>query len=49
MKFEINFPAMVAAILDAMLDWAGVFAVTLVIIAVVWVLNKATAKHGKRA
>ncbi|MGN0803445.1 MAG: hypothetical protein ACI4MF_12700 [Candidatus Faecivicinus sp.] len=47
MKFEINFPAMVATIPDAMIGWAGVFAVTLVIIACVWVLNKVTVKRDK--
>lgn len=44
MKFSINVPAMVEAFPNAMIGWAGVFVVTAVIIASVWVLNKVTSK-----
>ena len=47
MKFSFNPAAMLAAFPDAMTGWAGVFVVTLVIIASVWVLNKVTNKNGK--
>ena len=47
MKFSINPQAMFAAFGDAMIGWAGVFVVTAVIIASVWVLNKVTGKKGE--
>ena len=43
MKFSFNPQAMMAAFGDAMTGWGVVFAVTCVIIASVWVLNKVTA------
>ena len=47
MNFSFNPQAMLAAFPDAMTGWAGVFVVTLVIIASVWVLNKVTSGKGK--
>ena len=47
MKFSFNPAAMMAAFGDAMTGWAGVFIVTAVIIASVWVLNKVTSKKGE--
>jgi len=47
MNFSFNPSAMMAAFGDAMIGWAGVFIVTAVIIASVWVLNKVTAKKGE--
>lgn len=47
MNFSFNPQAMFAAFGDAMIGWAGVFVVTAVIIASVWVLNKVTANKGE--
>lgn len=47
MNFSFNPAAMMAAFGDAMTGWAVVFAVTCVIIASVWVLNKVTGKKGE--
>ena len=41
---NINFQAMVDYVPKAMLGWLSVFIVTAVVIASIWVLNKATAK-----
>lgn len=46
MQFKIDFPAMMSALPDAMIGWAGVFVVTAVIIAAIWALNKLTEKRG---
>lgn len=47
MKFSLNPAAMLAVFGDAMLGWMAVFAVTCVIIASVWILNKVTGKKGE--
>ncbi len=47
MNFGFNPAAMAAAFGDAMIGWLGVFVVTVVIIASVWVLNKVTGKKGE--
>lgn len=47
MKFSLNPEAMLAAFGDAMFGWGVVFAVTCVIIASVWILNKVTGKKGE--
>lgn len=47
MELNFNVAAMVAAIPDALIGWLGVFAVTLVIIAVTWMLDTLTMKPKK--
>lgn len=47
MNFRLNPSAMLEALPNAMIGWAGVFAVTIVIIVGVCVLNRATSKQNK--
>ena len=46
MQFHIDVHAMLETVPAALTGWAGVFVVTIVIIAAICLLNKATEKRG---
>ena len=46
MQFKIDVQAMLETVPAALTGWAGVFVVTIVIIAAICLLNKVTEKRG---
>lgn len=46
MNFHLDVQAMLACVPQVLLGWLGVFIVTIVIIAAIWLLNKLTTKKA---